>query len=744
MNKTADSLINESGRNYMLSIAIFDKMIVRKMMLIVGLIGASVLQDFAQPFRDVNLPLEQRIDDLIGRLEISEKASLLLYNSPSIDRLGIPEYNWWNEALHGVARNGKATVFPQAIALGATFDTALIHDIASAISDEARAKYQASIRDDIHWQYSGLTFWTPNINIFRDPRWGRGQETYGEDPFLTSEIGKSFVNGLQGNHVRYLKTAACAKHFVVHSGPEALRHEFNAVVSERDFWDTYIPAFRELVKEDVQSVMCAYNRTNNGLCCGDPNLLQTILRQQLGFQGQIVSDCWALTDFINGHKIAANKAEAVKTAVEAGVNLNCGTVYRSILEAIELELVTEQDIDNILRPNLKIRFRLGMFDTPESNPWNHLTREIVNSDSHKALARKAASCSMVLLKNDKDILPLSKNIKNIFVTGPLASNVDALLGNYNGLSGEVVTYLEGIVTKAEITSKVSYSKGCSLLGSTLTGSWMAAEHSVTVAFLGITPEIEGENGDAFLSTSGGDRESLSLPDNQINLLKDIHTKAKGNPIIVVLTGGSSLSLGEVLPYADAVIMAWYPGEQGGNALADVLFGDVNPSGRLPVTFYRSENDLPSFEDYSMDGRTYRYLKGEVTFPFGYGLDYGLISFNHAKLESREIEKDDTIKFNISLSNTSNFDGHEVVQAYITKAESLITRPIKELKAFQKVYLKAGQDTVVQLKLPVHRLEYFDTKKGEYQIEEGKYIVQFGRSSEKTELMEEFIITTSNP
>lgn len=704
------------------------------------LLGFLVISMNGQhPFQNSKLTVDKRIDDLISQLTLEEKASLLLYNSPAIERLGIPAYNWWNEALHGVARNGRATVFPQAIGLAATFDTALVHRVASAISNEARAKYQASIKKGIYGQYSGLTFWTPNINIFRDPRWGRGQETYGEDPFLTSQIGTAFVKGLQGNHPNYLKTTACAKHYVVHSGPEALRHEFDAVVSDRDFWDTYIPAFKALVEADVQSVMCAYNRTNSGLCCGDPFLLKDVLRDKLGFDGQIVSDCWALSDFVSGHKTVTTEPEAAALAVKAGVNLNCGYIYKSVPEAIKLGLINEKELDGILRPNLRLRFRLGMFDPPENNPWRNISPSVVNCEGHKELARQAAVKSFVLLKNDNQVLPLRKDIGSLFVTGPVASNVEVLLGNYNGLPGEAVTFLEGITSKVDVSTKISYNEGCDLLEFGARKLWFAEWSEATIAFLGITPDLEGEEGDAYLSANKGDRESISLPESQLKFLQELRKRTKEKPLIVVVTGGSTISLTDVFPLADAIIMAWYPGEQGGNAMADVLFGDANFSGRLPLTFYHSEKDLPPFEDYNMEGRTYRYFHGDAMFPFGFGMNYSHFSYNTLGTDKTVYKPGENIELEILIANENETDGDEVIQVYVSKPDSKIVRPIKELKAFKKVFLYAGQSQKVKLSLPVDELEYYDTELKGYTVEPGKYLIQIGKSSDQIEMQGEFSI-----
>lgn len=704
-----------------------------KKILLLCILHLTAITLYAQyPFKDTSLSVESRIDDLLKRLTIEEKANMMLYNSKAIERLGIPEYNWWNEALHGVARNGKATVFPQAIGLAATFDPELIETVANAISDEARAKYNASIKAGIRGQYSGLTFWSPNVNIFRDPRWGRGQETYGEDPFLSGTIGRAFVRGMQGYDSKYLKTAACAKHFVVHSGPEKIRHSFDATVNERDFRDTYLPAFRMLVDENVEAIMCAYNRTNTEPCCGSKYLLNDILRKEFKFKGHIVTDCWALADFINGHKIAKDEVEAATMAIKAGVNLNCGYVYRFIPDAVKQGKITGKEVDQALRTLLRTRFKLGLFDSIPSDPWAGYSPAYVSSSFHKVLARVSAGKSVVLLKNNS-VLPLNHKIKSLYVTGPTANDAEMLLGNYNGIPDEIVTILEGIMRKIGVETQLQYHRGCGITTFANNGVDIAATSEATIVCLGLNSEMEGEAGDAIFSDNDGDRNRISLPESQIKFLQELKKNAGKKPLIVVLTGGSAITIEEIEPLADAILMVWYPGEQGGNAVADVLFGDRNPSGRLPITFYKSVNDLPPFENYAMKGRTYRYFTGEVRYPFGFGLSYSAFSYNNLTLDKTKIKAGETTRVKVEVTNISKISGEEVVQLYIRKNNSKIVRPVKELKGFRNVMIPAGYTQTVTFELTPKLFEYYDTEKKQYTIEKGSYTLYVGKSSDEKDL-----------
>ena len=597
------------------------------------------------PFNDPALSIEDRIDDLINRLTLEEKAWQMMHNSPAVERLGIPEYNWWNEALHGIGRSGVATVFPQAIGMGATFDKELILEVATAISDEARATHNTAVENGYRRQYSGLTFWTPNINIFRDPRWGRGQETYGEDPYLTAQLGTAFVKGLQGDHPKYLKTAAAAKHYAVHSGPEKLRHEFNAVASQKDLWETYLPAFKALVDADVETIMCAYNSTNGEPCCANKYLLQEVLRDQWNFDGHVVSDCWALVDFYEGHNIVETPAQAAAIAIKSGVNLNCGSVYPSLVEAVEQGLVSEEEINEQLAVLLKTKFKLGLFDPAEDNPYAGLSAENLDTEEHRALARKVAQKSIVMLKNN-GALPLKNDLSKYFITGPNATSIEVLLGNYHGVNPSLVTILEGVAGAIEPQSQLQYRQGTLLdRPNANPQDWAspnAGNSEATIAVMGISGVLEGEEGESIASETFGDRLDYNIPENQLDYLRKLNEAAGDKPLIAVITGGSPMNLEEVHELADAVLMVWYPGEEGGNAVADVIFGKVSPSGRLPITFPRSLDDLPPYEGYSMNGRTYKYMEAEPMYPFGYGLSYAQFDYSEVRLSEKGIRKGNSL------------------------------------------------------------------------------------------------------
>ena len=679
------------------------------------------------PFQNPGLTFEERINDLVHRLTIEEKASLMLYNSPAIERLGIPQYNWWNECLHGVGRAGNATVFPQAIGMAATFDEDLIFRVSTAISDEARAKHQAAIRMGNREQYVGLSFWTPNINIFRDPRWGRGQETYGEDPYLTSQMGIAFVKGLQGDDPKYLKASACAKHYVVHSGPEKIRHHFNAEPSERDFRETYLPGFEALVEEgQVEAVMCAYNRTYDKPCCGSEYLLNDILRKEWGFGGHIVSDCWALDDFWLRHKVVETQVQAAAMAAKAGVNLNCGYLYQFLPEAVEKGLISEATIDSIVRPMLQTRFKLGLFDPEGYGPYADISPDVINNEAHKKLAYETAAKSIVLLKNRNHVLPLDKkSTKTILVAGPTAMDVNCLVGNYTGYSGQLTTILEGMVDRADPGAVVEYNQGVMFHNDSLfTGFWQAGRADAVVLCLGINSLFEGEEGDAMMNPHGGDRVDIGLPSNQIEYAKRIREKMGDKPLIVVITGGSAMAIPEIDSIADAVLFAWYPGEAGGFAVADVIFGDVNPSGRLPVTFYKSVNDLPDFENYSMEGRTYRYFEGEPLYPFGFGLSYTEFEYSNPVIN----QNGDNLELQVELKNTGEYDGDEVVQVYARKVDPRFWRPIEQLIAFKRISLKQGELQIISIPLDPKQLQYWDVEAQQYRVEPGEYELMVGGSS----------------
>jgi beta-glucosidase len=700
----------------------------------------SNAQTYAFPFQDPDHPLEQRLDDLIGRLTLEEKAGMMVNNSPAIERLGIPEYNWWNECLHGVGRAGKATVFPQAIGMAATFDDELIHRLATAISDEARAKHHAAVRKGNRGQYAGLTFWTPNINIFRDPRWGRGQETYGEDPYLTSRMGTAFVRGLQGDHSRYLKASACAKHYVVHSGPEESRHRFNALPDEIDFRETYLPAFKALVDAGVESVMCAYNRLYDEPCCGSKYLLNEVLKEEWGFQGHIVTDCGALDDIWLRHKVVDEKVEAAAMAANAGVNLNCGSLYQYLPEAVEKGMVAETTLDANLKALLRTRFKLGLFDPEDQVPWSDLSPDIVNNQQHRKLAYETASKSIVLLKNN-GALPLDLDaVKSILVAGPTAADMSALMANYNGFSGHMVTLLEGINNAVDAGTTVDYSQGFLFNNDSLFhGFWRAGMADVVVACIGLNNLLEGEQGDAMFNLHGGDRQRIELPSNQVTYVREIRKRYPDKKIVVVVTGGSAVAIPEIHELADAVLFAWYPGEQGGNAVADILFGQVNPSGKLPVTFYQSTEDLPAFEDYSMQGRTYRFFTGKPLYPFGYGLGYSTFEYRDPSLSKTRFSTTENIHLELKLINAGQRDGEEVMQIYIREKLTEKDSPQKSLVDFKRVFLRGGATKTVKFQIPVRRLARWDTENKAYRTVPGKYLIQVGASSEDIRLQQEIAV-----
>ena len=675
---------------------------------LLALAGPPALAQTAPPvFRDAAQPLRVRVNDLIKQLTLEEKAQQMLDQSPAIARLGIPAYSWWNEALHGVGRSAPATVFPQAIGLGATFDDELARREATAISDEARAVYNAAVARNHYVKYGGLTFWTPNINIFRDPRWGRGQETYGEDPTLTSRIGVAFVRGLQGDDPRYLKVAACAKHYAVHSGPERLRHEFNAVASPQDLRETYLPAFRALVQDArVEAVMCAYNSTNGEPCCGNEFLLSQVLRKEWGFRGHVVSDCGALADLYQGHKTVKTQTEAAALALTRGVDLNCGDTYARLPEAVRQGLLTESQVDSALAILLRTRFRLGLFDGPQATPYDRLGPEVVNSPAHRALAREVALKSLVLLKNN-GVLPLRPDLGKYFVTGPNATSVDALLGNYYGVNGQMTTVLEGLAAAVRPGSQLEYKQGALLDRPNVnpidwtTGDAQTADAIIVV--LGLTGNLEGEEGEAIASAHAGDRLDYDLPPNQIEFLKKLRRGNK-KPIVAVITGGSPMNLAEVHELADAVLLAWYPGEEGGHAVADVVFGQASPSGKLPVTFPRSLAQLPAYESYAMAGRTYRYLAAEPMYPFGFGLSYGKFAYSNLKFAKAKIGKSESAELTATVTNAGPVAADEVVQLYLTHSpQAGAQTPLFALKNFRRITLPPGGSTQVKFTLTPEQL-----------------------------------------
>ena len=641
---------------------------------------------------------------LVSQMTLEERASQLTYQSPAIKRLGIPAYNWWNEALHGVARAGTATSFPQAIGMAAMFDDELLAQIADAAATEGRAKYNESSRHGDRDIYKGLTFWSPNVNLFRDPRWGRGHETYGEDPYLSSKLGTAFIRGLQGNG-EHLKAAACVKHFAVHSGPEALRHEFNAQVSDRDLWETYLPAFEACVTEaGVEAVMGAYNRTNGEPCCGSYLLLRDILRGLWGFKGHVVSDCWAIKDFHMTHMVTRTAVESAALAMNAGCDLNCGNMYLHLLSAYHDGLVTEEQITLSAERLFAARIRLGLFDGSE---YDSIPYEKVECSEHISLSLKAARESIVLLKND-GVLPLDKkSLKTIGVIGPNANSRLALKGNYYGTSSRYITVLEGIQDEAGDGVRILFAEGCELVKDRAEPLALAhdrtaeavtvAEHSdVVVLCLGLDETLEGEEIDEGNGCGSGDKTDLLLPQVQLRLLDKI--LETGRPVILCLMAGSAVDLIRADQGCRAVLQAWYPGARGGKAVADILFGNASPSGKLPVTFYRSTDNLPGFTDYSMKNRTYRYLEEEPLYPFGYGLTYGNILCESAELESEPVAQKD-VAVRIHIRNEGKAETQDVIQAYIKAEDSPFAVRNVSLCGFKRISLSAGESGEIRMTIP---------------------------------------------
>ena len=837
-------------------------------------VNVSFGQQNEFPFEDASLSIDFRVDDLVSRLTLEEKVSQMMNKSPEIKRLHIPEYEWWNECLHGVARAGKATVFPQAIGLAATFDTDLIYRSASVISDEARAKHHEALKNNDFGRYKGLTYWTPNINIFRDPRWGRGQETYGEDPYLTARMGVNFVKGMQGDDTKYLKLVATPKHFAVHSGPEPERHFFDATTTKRDLYDTYLPAFEACIVEGkAYSVMAAYNRYMGKPCCASHQLLDDILRKDWGFKGYVVSDCNAIRDIHDYHNYVDSKEEAAAVAVKAGCDLNCGSRYKYLINAVAVGDITEDEINISVKRLFKARFKLGMFDPEELVPYASIPTSVVSSDKHRKLALETARKSIVLLKNENETLPLKKDLKSIAVIGPNANNLDVLLGNYNGFPSQYFTPLEGIKNKISKSTKLFYESGCELISNessltlipskhlsfknkvglqanyfnntdlsgkpiqtrleeTINSNWNSepvkglnednfsiqytgniqvntsgeytfalrsdngykliidgkvlidnwnkptrkrlkekivlkkgkklqvtveyyhnknsailelmwmspgktsfekaielAEKSEVIVFVGgISPKVEGEqmpvNSTGF---DGGDKTNIELPNVQKELLKELH--ATGKPVILVLLNGSALAINWEDENLPAIVEAWYPGELGGTAIADVLFGDYNPSGRLPITFYKSIKDLPPFVNYSMKGRTYRYFKGKPLYPFGYGLSYSQFKYKNLKLSDQKIKAEESTSISVDITNIGKFKGDEVVQLYIKDLESNEVRPLKSLRGIKRVSLNPEETIQVNFTIKPEDLSFYDFEKSKQVVEPGLYQIGIGKSSE---------------
>lgn len=676
-----------------------------------------------------------RAKELVSQMTLEEKMSQMLHHSPAIERLGIPKYCWWNEALHGVARTGDSTMFPQAIGLGATFDEELIHDIADVISTEGRAKYNEFVKHEDRDIYKGLTYWAPNINIFRDPRWGRGHETYGEDPYLTGQLGMAFVKGLQGDDPDNPKAAACAKHYAVHSGPEGDRHHFDAKVSDQDLYDTYLYAFKRLVKDaKVEAVMGAYNRINGEPACGSKRMLKDILRGQWGFEGHVVSDCWAIRDFHENHKVTGCEVESAALAVNNGCDLNCGCTYEKLIYAYKAGLVKEETIDEAVTRLMEIRLRLGTIPERKSK-YDDIPYEVVECKEHIKLALDAAKDSFVLLKND-GLLPLNKkDYKSIAVIGPNSDSRRALIGNYEGLSSEYITVLEGIRQVVGDDIRLFHAEGTHLWKDRIhvisepkdgfAEAKIVAQHSdLVVMCLGLDASIEGEEGDEGNQFGSGDKPGLKLTGCQQELLEEI---AKiGKPVVLLVLSGSALDLSwaQESNNVNAIMQCWYPGARGGRAIAEVLFGKASPGGKMPLTFYASDDDLPDFSDYSMENRTYRYFKGTPLYPFGYGLGYSKIDYLFASIDKDKGAIGDTFKLKVDVKNTGRYTQHEAVQVYVTDLEASTRVPIRSLRKVKCLELEPGETKEVEFTLFARDFAIID-EKGKCIIEPGRFKISIG-------------------
>ncbi len=697
-------------------------------------------------FQNTSLTFEQRATELVKQLTLQEKLALMQNDAKPVDRLGIPAYNWWNECLHGVARDGIATVFPQAIGFAATWNPNLIFKVADAISTEARAKHEEHVRKGERKIYQGLTMWTPNINIFRDPRWGRGQETYGEDPFLTARTGVSFVKGLQGNDPKYFKVSATAKHYAVHSGSEHNRHIFDAVVSKADMFDTYLPAFESLVKEGkVYSIMGAYNRVNGAPACASNYLLDSVLRKKWGFKGYVVSDCGAIGDIFRNHHYAKSQPEASALAVKAGCDLTCRGEYLSMEKAVANGTITEKELDISVNRLMLALFKLGMFDDNSMVSYSKIPFSENNTPEHDALAKQTALESMVLLQNKSKLLPLSPtalsnggNKQTIAIIGPFANDKYVLNGNYNGTPSSPVTFLQGLQNKLGSSATIItnnfikkpekvYSSEANRDDSIAKAVSACKDADLVIFCGGIDASVEGE--ESKIDMKGfykGDRTDLNLPEVQLNALKAL--KAAGKKVILVVTNGSALALNWENENLDGIVEAWYPGQQGGNALAEILTGEYNPTGRLPLTFYKSEKDLPEFEDYNMKGRTYKYFTGTPLYPFGYGLSYADFSFNNLSLSKNTAIKNDSITVTVDVKNTSAVDGSEVVEVYASAKNITQYRAVKSLIGFVKLPVKAGETQKATIRIAVNSLRQFDEKLNDYKVYSGEYQIGVGKSS----------------
>jgi beta-glucosidase len=689
-------------------------------------------------YLDPSRSFEERVNDLVSRMTVEGKISQMGSVAPAIERLGIPPYNWWNEGLHGVARAGLATVFPQAIGLASTWNTDLIYRMAQVISDEARAKHHEAIRQGVRDLYTGLTLWCPNVNIFRDPRWGRGQETYGEDPYLTARLAVQYIKGLQGDDPRYFKTIATPKHYAVHSGPEDKRHYFNAEVSQRDLEMTYLPAFKaSIVEAKAYSIMSAYNRVNGEACSASPTLLQKILRDEWGFDGFVVSDCGAVDDIYSGHMLVKTPAEAAALAVKNGCDLECGCTYNIpcdygyLNDAVELGLLTEADLDRSVKRLLMARFRLGMFDPDEQVPYAQIPFSAVDSPAHRELALEVARQSLVLLKNQDHRLPLDRaKLRSIAVIGPNAAETLVLAGNYMGTAAEPVSVLDGIRALAAPETQVNYARGCELVGCEQYGFaeaiQVAQQSEIAVVVLGLSQLLEGEQdaeeGLAPGVHSQGDRTSIDLPSIQEQLLEAI--QATGTPVILVLINGSALAVNWADEHVPVILEVWYPGQAGGTAIAEAIFGLTNPGGRLPVTFYRSNSDLPPIDDYNMTNRTYRYFTGRPLYPFGFGLSYTTFAYRDLQITPTEVKPGNSVAVQVEIENTGKRSGDEVVQLYVQDVEASLPVPQLQLQGFTRLRLAPGEKQTVCFALTAEQLSFAD-ESGAWIQEPGEFKVWVG-------------------
>lgn len=672
--------------------------------------------------------------ELVAQMSIEEKISQMRYESPAIERLGIPAYNWWNEALHGVARAGVATMFPQSIGMAASFDEDLLYDVAQVVSTEGRAKYNGYSENGDFGIYKGLTFWAPNVNIFRDPRWGRGHETFGEDPVLTAKLGVSYIKGLQGDDPDNLKSAACAKHFAVHSGPEAIRHEFDAKVSKYDMYDTYLYAFKRCVADaKVEAVMGAYNRVNGEPACGSQTLLKDILRDEWGFEGHVVSDCWAIKDFHENHHVTQTVEESAAMAVNNGCDLNCGSTFMYLQSAYEQGLVSEEAITQSVERLMEVRIRLGMMENYPS-PYAGISYDVVECKKHIDLSIEAARRSMVLLKNSNAILPIKKDqYKTIAVIGPNANSRDALIGNYVGTSSEYITPLEGIQKYVGDCARILYAEGCHLFKKKVEflaeeedrfaeALIVAKQSDLVVMCLGLDATIEGEEGDAGNEYASGDKIDLMLPGLQQRLLELI--VSAGKPVVLLLSAGSAIDLTWANEHVDAILDTWYPGARGGKAIAEILFGECSPNGKLPITFYSGTENLPDFCDYSMQNRTYRYAKDSILYPFGYGLKYSDIEYDACEVDACDLDMESLLKVKASIRNTGSYPVYESAQVYVRYEERAQGAPGYQLKGVQTVKVNPGETTQVEITLTPRDFATV-TEDGKCIVKPGNYKIAIG-------------------